>query len=180
MRKQFVEILGKVVEQKRHYRNRVMLSHNLYELYFDTLTDFPDMPSHIADQLAVNRFVCWHTFHILLIHHWQASPLPYLIFSILPRPNPLTPRPPHPSSNPKKGPWRVTLNSAHCEPYMAYCSDRTKRQELWNALNNRSSIKHDEKNLSNHLIIKVYIIYYFVYCGYIILYIAEYFISDYI
>ena len=71
-------------------------------------------------------------------------------------PSPLHPLSPTPrSSNPKKGPWRVTLNANHCEPYMAYCTNRMKRFELWHALNNRSSIKDDEKNLSNHLIIKV-------------------------
>ncbi|ESN95279.1 hypothetical protein HELRODRAFT_193617 [Helobdella robusta] len=56
--------------------------------------------------------------------------------------------------DPTRGPWRVTLNQTIYNTMMSYCGDRMTRWNLWNAYNNRASRNHDDKNLSNHIIIE--------------------------
>ncbi|KAK2173850.1 hypothetical protein NP493_847g01041 [Ridgeia piscesae] len=111
-RKKFVEFLGKLVDSKNHFRNRVMLSHNMFSHNVENIAELEGLPRSLLIQMAADK------------------------------------------TNPSRGPWMVNLNQHLYNPFMQYCTNRLGRWNIWQALNNRAAVGHDEKNLSNHLIIK--------------------------
>lgn len=54
-KKQFIELLSKLVEAKNHFRNRVMLSHNLFSHTIDDFSEVSDLPKSLVFQMAVDR-----------------------------------------------------------------------------------------------------------------------------
>lgn len=54
-KKTFIQIIGKLVESKNHFRNRVMLSHNLFSHNVDDFGQVVDLPKHLVAQMAVDK-----------------------------------------------------------------------------------------------------------------------------
>lgn len=54
------------------------------------------------------------------------------------------------SSNPSRGPWKVTLDPSIYEPFLQYCPDRMLRWNVWQAHRGRASLKTDNILLHNH------------------------------